>query len=229
MSTSPSLQNLGRYELIREVGKGASGVVYKARDPQLDRVVAVRAVAVPPGLTEAQRAGFERRFFEEARRAASLSHPGLVVAHDVGKDPASGLLFVVFEYVEGITLAERLAQGPPFVWREAARLLARVAVALHHAHAAGVVHRDLRPANIVVVASGEAKVLDFGVARLETARMTLSSIREAFGAPLYMSPEQAVGESVDARSDVFSLGAIAFRLLAGRDAFAAADPRAVLA
>lgn len=228
MSGGLAPERLGRYELVERIGRGTRAVVFRAHDPHLGRLVAVKVVEVPYGVSDAERGAFEQRFFEQARRAGRLSHSGIVIAHDVGKDEQSGRLFIVFEYVEGRTLAELLAAGTPFDWREALLLVGRVAEALQHAHENGFVHRDLRPANIVLVASGEPKVMDFGVARLETARMTLSSIRQAYGAPLYMSPEQAVGESVDARTDLFSLGAVAYRLLTGQDAFAAEDPRAIL-
>ena len=234
MSTSPQPGSLGRYALLEAIGLGANGTVYRAHDPDLDRKVALRTVEVPVGAGDVERRRFEERFFAEARAAARLSHAGIAVVHDAGKDPRSGALFIVLELVEGTPLAALLAAGEAMEWRRALRLVGRVAEALHHAHSNGVVHRDLRPSNILVQPSGEPKVTDFGVARLETARITLSSVRRAFGSPLYMSPEQAVGESVDARTDVFSLGAVAYRLLTGRDAFAAGpgaagdDPRAIL-
>jgi serine/threonine protein kinase len=219
---------VGRYELLEEIGRGMSAVVYRAHDPELDRRVAVKIIDLPPVSGPEQQA-FEGRVLEEARLAGRLSHPGIVIVHDVGKEPRTGRLFIVFEHVEGQTLAERLAGGSALADREALRVIGRLAEALQHAHAAGVIHRDIRPANIVLTPSGDPKLMDVGVARLETSRMTLTSIRQAFGAPLYMSPEQAVGEHLDARTDIFSLGAVAYRLLAGRDAFAAEDPREILA
>jgi hypothetical protein len=191
-------------------------------------MVAVKAVELPRPVSGAERRAFDEAFFEEARRAGRLSHPAIVLAHDAGRDAESDTLFSVFEYVEGETLADHLAAGGSFDARPALRLVRQLADALHHAHRHGVVHRDLRPANIMLLPSGDAKIMDLGVARLESARMTVNSIKQAFGAPLYMSPEQAVGESVDARSDLFSLGSIAYRLLTGRDAFAAEDAPGVL-
>jgi len=218
---------LGRYELLQVLGRGTSAVVYKARDPALDRTVALKAVGSAP-LVEAERQAFEDRFLAEARLAARLSHPGIARIHDAGKDGTTGALFVVLELVEGRPLAELLAPGQAMPLDEALLLTARVAEALHHAHALGLVHRDVRPANIMVTPSGEPKLTDFGVARLESARITVTSARQAFGEPLYMSPEQAVGERADARSDIFSLGAVAYRILTGRDAFAADEPFKVL-
>jgi serine/threonine-protein kinase len=226
--TTTASRRLGRYELVKEIGRSVTSAVYKANDPVLERTVALKVVDTG-GLPADERESFEGRFHEEAVLAARLSHPGAAAVHDVGKDPASGSLFIVFEYLEGQTLESLLASGRPFSWREALGIVARIAQTLHHFHANGVVHRDLRPGNVVLLATGEPKIADVGVAKVETARITIRSIGEAYGVPLYMSPEQAVGENVDARTDIFSLGALGYRLLTGRDAFAAASPREVLA
>jgi serine/threonine-protein kinase len=211
---------IGRYELLEEVGRGVTAVVYKARDSTLGRTVALKTIAVPPAVLQAEGEAFERRFFTEARVAARLSHPGLVAVHDVGRDQESGRLYIAFEYVEGRTL-DALSGGQPLDWREALRIVERVADALHHAHANGVVHRDLKPANILITAKGDPKVLDFGVAKVETSRMRLTQTAQFFGSPLYLSPEQVLGKPADARSDIFALGAILYRLLTGQHAFAA--------
>jgi serine/threonine-protein kinase len=213
-------RTIGRYELLEEVGHGVTAVVYKARDSTLGRIVALKTIAVPPAVLQAEGEAFERRFFTEARVAARLSHPGLVAVHDVGRDQESGRLYIAFEYVEGRSL-DALSADRPFEWREALRIVARVADALHHAHANGVVHRDLKPANILITAKGDPKVLDFGVAKVETSRMRLTQTAQFFGSPLYLSPEQVLGKPADARSDIFALGAILYRLLTGQHAFAA--------
>ena len=209
---------IGRYEILREIGRGAMGVVYEARDPALDRTVALKVIQ-PSAEGEAARV-FEERFLAEARIAAALQHPGIVVVHDVGRDPATGTLFIALELLRGQTLADLAAAGP-LDWRTALRLVAQVARALHHAHRQGVVHRDVKPANVVVLPTGEAKVMDFGIARLESARQRLTTTGEFIGTPLYTAPEQAKTEDVDGRADVFSLASVAYTLLTGRAAFMA--------
>jgi serine/threonine protein kinase len=165
----------GRYIVRRELGRGTMGVVYEAEDTVLARTVAVKTIELAFAPDEAAASEFEQRFFTEARVAARLSHPGIVVCHDVGKDRASGKLFIVFEYLRGRTLAERMAEAP-MDWREALKVVVQVARAIHHAHEHGVVHRDLKPANIMLLDAGvsgasaaraEAKIMDFGVARLD--------------------------------------------------------------
>jgi len=219
--TSPSgpdpIPPIGRYEILRELGRGAMGVVYEARDPALSRNIALKAILPAPF---GEKEGFEARFFEEARIAARLSHPGIVVVHDVGRDPSSGVLYIALEHLRGKTLAE-LAEAGPLDWREVCRLGAQIARALYHAHEQGVIHRDMKPANVMLLPSGETKIMDFGIARIETARFRLTNPGEFVGTPLYTAPEQATTGEVDARTDVFSLGSIAYTLLAGRPAFAA--------
>ena len=210
-------QILGRYEIQEEIGRGMMGVVYRAFDPVLGRTVALKTVSLTfANLTE-EGEGFERRFLTEARVAAALSHPGIVVVHDVGRDTATQNLYIALEYIQGETLGEHLRRRGRLPWRESFRLVAGVADALHHAHLAGVVHRDIKPANIMVLPSGETKIMDFGIAKVAAAQLT--SAGEFFGTPLYMSPEQARGEAVDARSDIFSLGSVLYLLLTGQRPF----------
>ena len=224
LATDAIPRRIGRYEPRKEIGRGTMGVVYEAWDPDLDRAIALKVVA--PVFALAGRESYEQRFLTEARAAGRLSHPGIVTVHDVGRDGASGHVYIALEYLAGETLEGRLARGA-LPWREALRIVGRVADAMHHAHANGIVHRDIKPANIMVLRSGEAKVLDFGIARLDASRLTVPG--EVFGTPLYMAPEQALGEPADARSDIFSLGSVAWTALCGEAAFAGGAVPAILA
>ena len=218
-SATPSL--IGRYEVRKELGRGTMGIVYDAYDPALGRQIALKTIELAFAVSPEERKAFEQRFFAEAKIAARLSHPGIVLVHDVGRDPETGTLFIALEYLPGRTLAEIVKGGGPLAWREALRILARLAEALHHAHGKGVIHRDVKPANIMVLPSGEPKILDFGIAKMETARLRLTTDGQFFGTPLYMSPELALGRPIDARSDLFSLGAVAYTLVTGQLAFGA--------
>jgi eukaryotic-like serine/threonine-protein kinase len=219
----------GRYVVRRELGRGTMGVVYEAEDGLLARTVAVKTIDLAVAASQASSSEFEQRFFREARVAAGLSHPGIVVCHDVGKDAATGKLFIVFEYLKGRTLADRAAEGP-MEWRGALEVVVQVARAIHHAHAHGVVHRDLKPANIMLLDPGTSgasdagaqaavKIMDFGVARFESLGKRITRTGQSFGSPLYMSPEQALGLPVSARSDIFSLGSVLCTLILGRPWF----------
>jgi predicted Ser/Thr protein kinase len=216
MAEPPS--KIGRYEILREIGRGAMGIVYEAHDPDLDRTIALKVIQAS---SEGEAAvAFEDRFLAEARIAAALQHPGIVVVHDVGRDPDTGTMFIALELLRGETLAD-LAERGPLDWREVLRLVAQVARALDYAHRAGVVHRDVKPANVVVQPSGDVKVMDFGIARLESARQRLTATGDFIGTPLYTAPEQARTEDVDGRADLFSLASVAYTLLTGRAAFVA--------
>ncbi len=210
------LESVGRYEIRAELGRGTMGVVYRAYDPDLGRDVALKVIR--PTLGDAEPQKYEERFLNEARSAARLSHPTIVVVHDVGRDPVSGTLFMALELLRGRTLQAILGERGPLPWREALALVERVAEGLHHAHERGIVHRDVKPANIMVLESGEPKIMDFGIAKVEASQLTAAG--QLFGTPLYMSPEQALARPVDARSDLFSLGAVLYEVLAGRRAFA---------
>jgi serine/threonine protein kinase len=207
----------GRYEIIAEVGRGAMGVVYKARDPKIDRFVAVKTISLSGQSPEETRA-YRERFFHEAQAAGRLLHPGIVTIFDTGEDPESRVAFIVMEYIAGQSL-DRLLSGTTkkLPLNTALQLTQELAEALDHAHAQGVVHRDMKPANILVTHEGHAKIADFGIAKLNLAHLTLPS--QALGTPAYMSPEQLEGEAVDGRSDLFSLGAILYRMVTGYGPF----------
>jgi serine/threonine-protein kinase len=212
---------IGRYEIEREIGRGTMGVVYRARDPLLNRAIALKVIELAFSVEPEQREVFEKRFFAEAQIAARLSHPNIVVVHDVGRDAETGTLYIALEYLEGRTLAEILKPRLPIEWREALQIARKVAEALHHAHSQRVVHRDVKPGNVMLLPSGEPKIMDFGVARIETARLKLTQAGEFLGTPLYMSPEQALGLKVDRRCDLFALGAIVYEMVTGLLAFGA--------
>jgi serine/threonine-protein kinase len=218
---------LGRYEIQEEIGRGMMGVVYRALDPALGRTVALKTVNLLLAVAAEERPGFEQRFLNEARIAAGLNHPGIVVVHDVGRDTGSDSLYIALEYLEGETLSARVKRDGRLEWREALRLTAQVGEALHHAHQKHIVHRDVKPANIMVLPNGQPKLMDFGIAKIPAGQLT--SAGEFFGTPSYMSPEQATGEPLDARSDVFSLGAVLYLLLTGVRAFDAPSVPGILA
>jgi eukaryotic-like serine/threonine-protein kinase len=219
---------IGRYDIRREIGRGMMGVVYEALDTVLGRTIALKVIQLAFPVAPHEREEFERRFFAEAQIAARLSHPNIVVVHDVGRDPESGTLFIALEHLEGQPLSVLVTPGSPLPWREALRIVQRVAEALHHAHGQGIVHRDVKPANIVLLGSGEPKILDFGIARLAQEQGNLTPGKHFFGTPLYMSPEQALGRPLDGRSDLFALGAVLYFLLLGRAAFAAENIPTIL-
>jgi len=209
----PSGRRVGRYEVVAEVGRGAMGAVYKARDPQIDRFVAIKTILLHQSGAEEQ-GDFRKRFFVEAQAAGRLLHPGIVAVFDVGEEPETSDPYIVMEYIEGSTLAELLARNAnKLPLDDALRITLEVAEALDYAHAQGVVHRDIKPANILVTKEGQAKILDFGIAQLDLSHMTLPG--RVLGTPAFMSPEQLEGEQVDGRSDLFSLGAILYSAVTG--------------
>jgi serine/threonine protein kinase len=210
-----SEKKIGRYEIEKTLGRGAMGVVYLARDPIIDRPVALKTLRVDLDAEHAEE--FRERFVREARAAGRLNHPGIVTVHDVGEDPESGLMYIAMEHVEGRDLKQILAAGEVLRASEVARIVADVAVALDYAHSLGVVHRDVKPANIILTADGTAKITDFGIARLETSNLTVDG--QFIGTPNFMSPEQITGKPVDGRSDIFSLGVVLFTLLTGQRPF----------
>jgi hypothetical protein len=212
----------GRYSIERELGRGGMGIVFLAREVALDRMVALKLL--PPGL--AARPGLRERFLREARTAARLSHPNIVPIHTV--DAVNRFVFFAMGYVEGESLGDRIRSRGPLSNSEAARILREVAWALAHAHLHGVIHRDVKPDNILLEeGSGRAMVADFGIAALgEAARPERG---EVMGTAEFMSPEQATGAEMDARSDLYSLGCVGFYALSGRVPFTGPTPAAILA
>src|SRR5258708_21964546 len=204
----------GQYSIDREIGRGGMGVVYLARDLRLDRPVAIKTL--PPLL--ATDAAIRERFLREARTAAWLSHPSIVPIYRA--DELGGRVFFVMGYVDGESLAQRIRSGGPLPPIDALRLLRDVALALDYAHAQGIVHRDMKTENILIdrTSGGRAMVTDFGIARLAEAT-PLTPTGQVLGPVHYLSPEQAPGDRVDGRSDLYSLGVAGFLALSGRFPF----------
>ena len=209
----PKGERFGRYQILTELGRGAMGVVYQARDPKINRVVAVKTISLAGQPPEEERE-YRERFFREAEAAGRLSHPGIVTIFDVGEEPETHAPYIVMEFVRGQSLDKLLArEGPKLPLDTALQLTLELADALDCAHGQGVVHRDLKPANILITEEGHAKIADFGVAKLNLANFTL--VGRVLGTPAYMSPEHLKGDAVDGRSDLFSLGVILYTIVTG--------------
>ena len=223
-------RTLSHYEIIGQLGAGGMGVVYRANDTLLQRAVALKVLPADAMADESR----QRRFLQEARAASALNHPHIVTIYDVIHE--DGVYAIVMELIDGTSLQELVERGPVPV-QQAVSIARQIADALAVAHAAGIVHRDLKPANVLVTPRGHAKVLDFGIAKLDpiygtgtesNTRTALTMMGTVVGTAAYMSPEQARGEPVDARTDVFSLGVVLYEMLSGRSPFAAATLTAVL-
>ena len=207
-----TMQQLGRYEILAELGRGAMGAVFRARDPRIDRIVAIKTIAVA-GAGAGSLEDYRERFFREAQAAGRLSHPGIVTIFDVAEDQPTLTPFIVMEFADGMPLDEFVATAGTLPFDQALDIVQQIAEALNYAHAAGIVHRDIKPANIIVSAEGRMKIADFGIAKIALTEATL--LGQVMGTPAYMSPEQINGKAVDGRSDLFSLGVIAYWLLTG--------------
>ncbi|HXH37306.1 MAG TPA: protein kinase [Thermoanaerobaculia bacterium] len=210
---------LGRYEIVRELGKGAMGIVYLAKDPLIGRLVALKTIRPSAHADDEDTKEFQQRFVREAQAAGILNHPSIVTVHDIGQDEPSGMSFIAMEYVEGANLKEVLAQGRPLSFEQAADIIAQVAEGLDFAHAKGIVHRDVKPANIILLDGNRAKITDFGIAKITSSVANLTTTGQFLGTPNYMAPEQIKGTPVDGRSDIFSLGICLYECLTHRKPF----------
>src|SRR5215467_11863816 len=224
-------ESLGQYKILERIGSGGMGDVYRARDTRLGRTVAIKVLSANVAGDPDRR----ERFMREARAAAALSHPNIAALYEVGED--QGQLFLAFEFVPGETLRAAIA-GRPLNPRRAIELTIQIADALADAHAAGIVHRDIKPDNVIVTPKGNAKVLDFGLATwtaggaereqvVDAATMVATKAGMTLGTVAYMSPEQALGGPIDHRTDIFSLGIVLFEMLTGKQPFTGATSTAI--
>ncbi|CAK0775951.1 eukaryotic-like serine/threonine-protein kinase [Azospirillaceae bacterium] len=212
------IKKLGKYDIVGELGKGAMGVVYKGKDPFIERAVAIKTVrtdmmaADDPEATSAQITRFKR----EAQAAGRINHPNIVAIYEYGEDGPTA--FIAMEFISGRDLKDYFDKNERFDMKTVVRIMCETLSALEYAHKGGIVHRDIKPANIMMTAAGEVKITDFGIARLESSNLTQAGA--VMGTPSYMSPEQFMGQQVDARSDLFSAGAVLYQFLTGEKPFA---------
>jgi serine/threonine-protein kinase len=206
------MDRIGRYKIVRELGRGAMGVVYHAIDPNIGRPVAIKTIQLSGIRKPEEQERLRERLFREARSAGILSHPGIVTIYDV--EQQGELAYIAMEYVDGPTLDQLLSEPQPLAPNRIFSILAQTASALDYAHGKGIVHRDIKPANIMIAGDGTAKITDFGIAKI-TASDHFTMTGSIVGTPHYMSPEQVQGQQVDGRSDQFSLAVIAYEMLTG--------------
>ncbi len=223
--TQPRLLG-GRYELDGVVGRGGMAEVYRARDIRLDRIVAIKTLRADLARDQI----FQARFRREAQSAASLNHPNIVAVYDTGEDMATGVPvpYIVMEFVDGRTVRDLLQDGHRLLPERSLEIIDGVLRALDYSHQAGIVHRDIKPGNVMVTRNGDIKVMDFGIARaMSDAQATMTQTAQVIGTAQYLSPEQARGERVDSRSDLYSTGCLLYELLCGRPPFTGDSPVAI--
>lgn len=217
------ISRLGRYEVISELGQGAMGVVYKATDPLIDRVVAIKTINL--GLAQEEKEEYEGRFYQEAKAAGRLSHPNIVTIYDVGK--SGDVAYIAMEFLQGREIRDVLDEGQLLPVRQTLDIVSQVALGLAYAHEHGIVHRDVKPSNIMMIRDGHVKITDFGIARMESAAVRTQT-GMVLGSPKYMSPEQVMGKLIDQRSDIFSLGVMLYEMLTGKAPFLGENVNAIM-
>ncbi|MDX8398651.1 MAG: serine/threonine-protein kinase [Gallionellaceae bacterium] len=208
------IRKLGRYEINSELGQGAMGVVYKATDPLIDRIVAIKTINL--GLALEEKEEYEGRFYQEAKAAGRLSHPNIVTIYDVGK--SGDVAYIAMEFLQGREIREILDDGQALSVAQVLDISTQIALGLAYAHEHGIVHRDVKPSNIMMIRDGHIKITDFGIARMESASVRTQT-GMVLGSPKYMSPEQVMGKLIDQRSDIFSLGVMLYEMLTGKAPF----------
>ncbi len=209
------IKKFGRYEIEGVLGQGAMGIVYKGVDPKIGRVVALKTLKPGADLSPDQLTEFKNRFSREAQSAGRLTHPNIVTIYDVGED--EGVSFIAMEFVKGKPLDDLILQKQPFSVDDIIKIMTDICSGLGYAHKNGIIHRDIKPANIILTDDGAAKIMDFGIAKIVSTTATQTGM--IVGTPSYMSPEQITGRAVDARTDIFSLGAVFYELLTHEKAF----------
>jgi serine/threonine protein kinase len=217
------ISHLGRYEIVGELGQGAMGVVYKAKDPLIDREVAIKTINLDQAMEE--REEYEQRFYQEARAAGRLSHHNIVTIFDVGK--SGDTAYIAMEFLQGRELRDVLNEKSVLPIGQVLDIVAQVAEGLAFAHEHGIVHRDVKPSNIMIQKDGHVKITDFGIARMASAAVRTQT-GMVLGSPKYMSPEQVMGKLTDQRSDIFSLGVMLYEMLTGRPPFSGENVNAIM-
>jgi len=221
----PVPKAIGRYQVLGTIGIGAMGAVYKAFDPLIKRTLAIKTIRLDIARGSPEYKQFLDRFYHEARISGTLAHPSIVTLFDIGEDVA-GLPYLAMEFIEGETLESMVERGVRFRPEKVIGLASQVAAALDYAHQRGVVHRDIKPANLILFERDRVKVMDFGIAKLAGSELTQAG--QLLGTPSYMSPEQALGEKLDGRSDIFSLGVVCFEMLSGEQPFSGNNVTSIL-
>jgi len=217
------ISQLGRYEVLGELGQGAMGVVYRAKDPLIDRVVAIKTINL--GLALDEKEEYESRFYQEAKAAGRLNHPNIVTIYDVGK--SGDVAYIAMEFLEGRELRDIMNDDGLLPVDQVLDIVAQVAQGLAYAHEHEIVHRDVKPSNIMVMRDGHAKVTDFGIARMASSTVRTQT-GMVLGSPKYMSPEQVMGKTIDQRSDIFSLGVMLYEMLTGQAPFNGENVNAIM-
>lgn len=217
------ISRLGRYEVVGELGQGAMGVVYKAKDPLIDRVVAIKTINL--GLALEEKEEYEGRFYQEAKAAGRLSHPNIVTIYDVGKN--GDVAYIAMEFLQGRELRDILNDDRLLSVDQVLDIAVQVAQGLAYAHEHDIVHRDVKPSNVMVVRDGHVKITDFGIARMASSAVRTQT-GMVLGSPKYMSPEQVMGKAIDQRSDIFSLGVVLYEMMTGLAPFHGDNVNAIM-